>query len=530
MCASAFAAPILFCRASVPQQYPQLISRRVNRRILCPSYHCCLPSPQQPFSTQVTSIEAHFRSLGADDAAQLVSTASYSSATCDESLSQWKDVLDVFATYGIKGSTLSSLTRRLGVWTILGLDAERVKATLVCLTDYLVLGEAHRNRVALHRPDIFNCEQPVGRAVHALERTGLRLRDISRVILRWPGLLVLKEARINRVVAFLCSYMVGFSGQYLKSLLRRAPWVFVYDIDTEMAPAVFFLREILTLSDSVPVDHYIRACPLLLGTPRWTMRNVVTFLVLQVGLSNEAMISVVKSFPPILTCSVERDLKPVSQYLTKELNLDALRLAKAVRAFPALLTLDVESDIRVVVDFFNSQGIRNIARIVSRLPPILGYDLETNIIPKMRYIENELGLSSFDILQFPGYFSYSLTRCIEPRTKFLLALGTSVPQAGLNLILSLTDEGFCSRIAKCPVSQYYAFRKAYFARKLKREKPLKTGMSTAGPLLLERGENTKKASDVVSVAAQPWERAMPTVKRRRRSKTNLSRMPWKELR
>lgn len=425
---------------------------------------------------------------------------------------------------------LSGLTRRLGVSALLSLDAERVKATLSYLTEYLALEEAHLKHVALHRPYILDCRQPVEKAVHALERAGLKLEDIRRIVLKWPGLLMLKEARINRAVAFLRSYWIGFSDPYLRSLLRRAPWILVYDIDTEMAPAVSFLRETLTLSDSVPIDYYVRACPLLLGTSRWTMRSVVTFLTQQVGLSNVEVISVIKSFPPILTCSVEDDLEPVFQYLIEELKLDTLSLAKAIRAFPALLTLNVESDIHAVVNFFKSRGIRNIARIVSRLPPILGYDLEADIIPKMQYIENELRLSSFDVLQFPGYFSYSLTRCIEPRTKFLLARGRFVTQAGLNLILSLTDEGFCSRIVQCPVSQYYAFRKAYFARKLKREEPPRTEISAARPLLQQRGENTRIIPDSVSVAAQPREQTVRAVKRRKRFKAKSSRMPWKELR
>ena len=54
-----------------------------------------------------------------------------------------------------------------------------------------------------------------------------------------------------------------------------------------------------------------------------------------------------------------------------------------------------------------------------RLPPVLGYDVDTILEPKWRYLTEELQLSSYDVTRFPAYFSYPLDSIIIPRTKYL---------------------------------------------------------------------------------------------------------------
>lgn len=531
MLISAFATPFLPFRASPVPRVSSPTSSLLKHRTHFPTYHCCHTSPQYPSPALGTSVEKHSCSRGADDGAQLASDELRSSGFPQGQFRvQWKDVLDVFADFGIKDPALSHVTQNIGASAILKMDAQMTRSVLSYLTEYLALTEMHLTRILLYRPEILYCVQTVRKAVHALETAELKLKDIRQIVLRWPGLLTLEETRINRPVAFLRSHWVGFPNVYLRSLLRRVPWVLLYNIDTEMAPAVAFLRETLMISDSVSIDPVIRACPLLLGTPRIGMQEVVKFLTLKLNLSNETVASMIKSYPPVLTCSLEHDIEPMFQYMTKEVQLDIPHFASIVRSFPAVLTLDVENDVEVVVDFFKNRGIRNIARIVTRLPPILGYDLETNILPKMQYIENELGLSSFDVLKFPGFFSYPLMECIEPRTKFLLAKGVSIAQIGLNFVLPLTEISFCSRIAQCPASEYRAFRKAYIARRWKEIALRETELGVTNPAIRERAEDTQKSLRDGFLATEASEVTVELGKRhKKRPKAKSSRMPWKEL-
>ena len=101
-------------------------------------------------------------------------------------------------------------------------------------------------------------------------------------------------------------------------------------------------------------------------------------------------------------------------------------------------------------------------RMVTRLPPLLSYDLDAEIIPKMLYLEGILGLTVYDVMKFPAYFSYSLVRRIEPRTRFVQATGGSVTRMGLNMVLTLTDKEFCKRVANAPLDRYIEFREAFF--------------------------------------------------------------------
>lgn len=418
------------------------------------------------------------------------------------------------------------MATRLSVSALLRLDAGTVRAVLDFLAERAHLSSVQRARVVAQRPDLLRAVAPLATAHAALAAAGLRPPDFRRVVFRWPGLLLLDPARIARAAAFLRAPSVGLAPPHLRALLRRAPWVLVYDVDADMAPAVAFLRRTLDIPDDAPLHGVVLASPLLLGTSPACMRDVVDFLRDAVSLDQQMMAATLRSFPPLLTCSVEQSLRPAVEFLKTELGLQ-VALSKVVRAFPTVLTLDVEANMRVVVDYFRGRGVVNVGRIVTLLPPILGYDLETNIIPKMEYVEKELGLSSYDILGFPGYFSYSLEKCIEPRTKFLQARRQSVTESGLNLALSLTDEDFCKRIAGVPVSHYYSFRKAY--RQRKAEGDVHEGQGGADP---EYGETFAENTGTVRRTSRDssWENPEQDNKRRkRRFRATLSRMPWNEL-
>lgn len=528
MAAAAFAPPPLPFASST---WASRCTPRRSRTPLRPTHVCCLIPPQVPSArtAQILAVEERFRALGADSAADLAYVSLSSGSTnLDHSLPNGSRVLDAFASRSIIGTVLSHIAQRLGVPDLLCLDPAYVGTVLEYLSSYLNLSDVERNRVITRRPDIFKYPEPVQKAVEALEETGLQLRDINNVVQRWPGLLLLDARRITRIAAFLRSSRVGFSKLHLRSLLRRAPWILVYDIDADMTPAVLYLRRVLCVEETAHVDQYLRASPLLLGTSPAAMQQVVHFLTDIVGLDSAMLSATLRSFPPLLTCSVDVNLGPAAQFLANDLSLEPEELQKVVRAFPTVLTLDIECDMREVVNYFRRKGVINVGRIVNRLPPILGYDLETNIMPKMEYLENELGLSSFDILRFPGYFSYSLEKCVEPRTKFLQAKGCSLTQPGLNMALGLTDEDFCERIALVPVSQYYAFRKAYLQKKSKDQRHVQLRNENAKQLD-SRGAGNEDVCRTTAPASSSGGSNRPTKRRKRRFRATLSRMPWKEL-
>jgi mTERF len=373
---------------------------------------------------------------------------------------RWRETLDVLAGCGLRGEDLERVVARGGLVDVLALVPEKAARVIAVLREDVRLEGPKLWRFVAQRPALLSDPERVKRGIMLLKHIHLDERDIGRVASKWPGLLSLDADRASAVVEYLCRPEIGFTRRSLRSLIRRAPWILVYDVETDIAPAVSWLsRSFIVASPTVSLEAIIRASPHVLGMSPDGMSEVVSFLGACLIFDLDHITSIVRQYPPVLTSSVDRVLHPAVSFLTTDLALSAADLARIVRAFPAILTLDVESEMRPNVEFFRAHGISNVGRIVSRLPPVLSYDIETNLAPKMHYLTHGLGLSAYDMLRFPGYFSYSLTKTIEPRTRFLQKLGVPVTQSGLNMALAPTDDVFCDRVAVAPVEHYHAFRR-----------------------------------------------------------------------
>jgi hypothetical protein len=87
-----------------------------------------------------------------------------------------------------------------------------------------------------------------------------------------------------------------------------------------------------------------------------------------------------------------------------------------------------------------------LGRFVQRLPPVLGYDVETNLRPKWTFLVDTLRLTTFDVSRFPAYFSYPLDRVTRPRMAYLAAVKQPGAVWGLNLILTPSDDIFATKV------------------------------------------------------------------------------------
>lgn len=83
------------------------------------------------------------------------------------------------------------------------------------------------------------------------------------------------------------------------------------------------------------------------------------------------------------------------------------------RAFPSLLGLERERHMDGVVLYLRQLGVQNVGRFVSRLPPVLGYDVKTNLAPKVTYLNPSL-------LMFQGTYIYGRVPGMFLRMSFAL--------------------------------------------------------------------------------------------------------------
>lgn len=84
---------------------------------------------------------------------------------------------------------------------------------------------------------------------------------------------------------------------------------------------------------------------------------------------------------------------------------------------------------------------RNIASMIVRFSPLLGYNTEEVLRPKLEFLVNTMGKSVKEVLYYPRYFSYSMEKRIKPR--FLVLRGMNV-NCSLKDMLAKNDDEFAT--------------------------------------------------------------------------------------
>lgn len=502
------------------------VSKRRSARNVCTVRCMSLGS-----SHLAKAVEAHLRALCADAAAESVQSV-FSFSDGKLLPPTWPQVLQILSAASIVATPLSRLIARFGLFKLLCLTPEKVADISVKLRDELSCTYAQRARLLSHYPALLeNSGAQVEEAILSICATGLSLRDVRRIALRWPQALNLLANQVHRVSTFLARGPVTFPPSLFSALIRRAPWVLALDVDTDIAPVVSWLYDHVP---PAPLYSVILSSPTVLVSSRTCLSMSRHFLLKSVPLSEEDVVAAMRAFPPILTCSVHTVAKPVLYALRKDIGLSNRDISKVVRAFPAVLTLDVGRVILPVVTYLREVGIRNIARVVKRIPPILGYDVDSNIRPKMEYLLLDLKLTTVEILLFPAVFAYSLENRIKPRTRFLTLLRIPVSTVGLNFAIALNDEEYCARVAKMSLRSYILFCR-YHNSKLSKtniEEPADSaafaGRSQHKPFH-ERHRRTRKHDPCFSLHSDNGTASEGRIWGKKQFRSTLIKIPWSQL-
>ena len=186
---------------------------------------------------------------------------------------------------------------------------------------------------------------------------------------------------------------------------------------------------------------------------------------------------------------------------------------RVCRAFPSLLGVDVQKQ-RKVVAFLREIGVVNVARFATRLPPVLAYDVDADLRPKMAHLAAS-ALSVYDVVRFPAYFSYPLDTVIRPRTAFLESYGLPLTRFELKTLFTPGDAQFAKRVVGAAPAEYAAF-KAAFMKELANPTPKPRGGLLAAFVKPEITSATGKAFPTLSPGAPDVAGGGDKRKRRRR--------------
>lgn len=202
--------------------------------------------------------------------------------------------------------------------------------------------------------------------------------------------------------------------------------------------------------------------------PETQITPVVEFLEDELELDCHDVSRMLEAYPKLLETDVSEMRASVESLIELEVAEDTL--GSVFRAFPALLTKETRTEQNDVIAFLKAIGVTNIGRFITRLPPVLGYSVENDLMPKWQFLCTVCQFASFEVGRFPAYFSYPLERVIKSRYEYLRVVKKlPVHLFPVDDILRYGDNDFAIIIAKDDDGSAYArFTKERNRRQRKR--------------------------------------------------------------
>lgn len=238
-----------------------------------------------------------------------------------------------------------------------------------------------------------------------LKEFGIDNRDLGRLISSRPRLLACNvEEEWKPLVKYL--FYLGVQRSGMKRLLTKEPSIFLLNLRNNIAPKVRFLRAI--------------------------------------GVYDEAVGAVLAKFPKFLTYSLDKKIRPVVKFLIERSGVPEEDIGKVIASEPELIGCSISGKLEVTTKYFLALGIppQMLGRMIADFPMLLKYNLSV-IRPKYRYLKRVMVRPLLDLIEFPRFFSYSLTSRIIPRHEVLVDNAINFP---LRYMLAPSDEEFARRV------------------------------------------------------------------------------------
>ncbi|PON57872.1 Mitochodrial transcription termination factor [Parasponia andersonii] len=355
----------------------------------------------------------------------------------------------------ISKGNLESITR-LANW----LKSMHVKGRFIGLA-MLKAGEGVFERTNKELDEIFEY----------LERNGVRREWMGYVLSRCPHLLSYSFEEIKTRVGFFLD--MGMNDNDFGTMVFDYPRVLGYFTLTEMNEKVNYLKEFGLTNEEV--GKLLAFKPELMGCSieeRWKplvkyfyyhgisrdgMRRILTIKPMvfcvdlettivpkDIGVRDDAIGNMLVKFPPLLTYSLYKKIRPVVIFLMTKAGVTERDIGKVIASGPELLGCSIAHKLEINVKYYLSLGIRlrQLGEMITDFPMLLRYSIDV-LRPKYRYLRRTMVLSLEDLIEFPRFFSYSLDSRIIPRHKILVENRINMK---LRYMLGCTDEEFEKRI------------------------------------------------------------------------------------
>jgi len=185
-------------------------------------------------------------------------------------------------------------------------------------------------------------EGPLQGTVGGRLSTGVKSKDMKRILVRQPQILEYTLSNLKSHVAFLES--IGIPNSRIGQIISAAPSFFSYSVEQSLKPTI-------------------------------------RYLIQEVGIEESDVGKVVQLSPQILVQRIDSAWKSRSLFLSKELGAPKHSIVKRVTKHPQLLHYSIEDGILPRINFLRSIGMRNsdILKVLTSLTQVLSLSLEENL-------------------------------------------------------------------------------------------------------------------------------------------------------
>lgn len=205
--------------------------------------------------------------------------------------------------------------------TLLMLRPERVVRLVVFLKKEVGMDNKSLRYILGRRPSLVS--QPVyggdgegiSKVVSNLNELGITAKQLRVLVTKTPGILSTPPNNVRKVAEELMG--AGLEKGDVASVIRRAPWVLIYDAKTEVQPVLECLRSIGVRD----IRNAVKAYPDVLGLCPDEQILRVCGVLLELGIEAYSIAKMIEMCPGLLGVPVDEHLLPLIDYLEGELEV-----------------------------------------------------------------------------------------------------------------------------------------------------------------------------------------------------------------
>ncbi|GMH41630.1 hypothetical protein BSKO_09540 [Bryopsis sp. KO-2023] len=290
------------------------------------------------------------------------------------------------------------------------------------------------------------------------EMLGVDFEEVGPMAVANPALLMCEHKTLMEVVRRFRD--LGIRQEQLGRMLVACPSILTPSLMFKLESLLDWLVRDIKLS-SQKVKQVLVRSPWLLEWPKEKLDDLKRCFRKRLGVSAERVRLMLKRNPGWLGLDLEGEILPKVKHFESEYDLSPKEVGNLFATQPGLILAPIENAKRNRDYLQGSHGLshQDMVKIAKQSPTTLYIDLEQSLKLKVRFLEEELGKSIRDAVDYPGYFA-----C---RTSILMLRGAFLGPEGRvqtelrDLVIPSTQD-FVERVAKSNMHTFEKFSNSWF--------------------------------------------------------------------